>query len=167
MRSLVAILFGASSVALIASATRWLSNARGAEFPESYDGTRIYSLMWQWRAVGLAAFVFSLSLAIWSWLDLRHLDPAIAIFSSVFALLGLWIGDGSVITNEVGITKRFLGHSRTLLWRDIHELRLLKSRGEQAIELRTGSQKMRVDFRINAFQHLLHEIEDRTRTRAI
>ena len=41
-----------------------------------------------------------------------------------------------------------------------------KKRGE-AIELRAGSEKIIIDSRFVAFQHLLNEIEDHTQLRAI
>jgi len=36
-----------------------------------------------------------------------------------------------------------------------------------AIELRSGSQKLVIDSRFDAFQHLLNEIEDRTQLQSI
>ena len=79
------------------------------------------------------------------------------------ALLGLWMAIGvSVTTDEIGITRKNLWHSTLIRWDDITEIRLHKRDGG-AIELRAGAQKLIIDVRFMARQHLLNEIVAHTR----
>jgi hypothetical protein len=79
----------------------------------------------------------------------------------IFVVVGIWIASGSVTTNQIGITKKGLLHSRAFTWGEITEIRLRKKQGG-AIEVRAGSQKLIIDSRIIAFHHLLSEIEGYT-----
>jgi len=156
------ILSGSATVALAVSLTRWLANSKGADLPEQHADTNIYRIGRAWRGTGMASGFFGLLILIWSWYDMRHLQWGVALLSSVFFLIGLWISAGVVITNQMEITKKVLWHSRTFVWGKITEIRQLQSRGERAIELRSGPEKLAIDFRYNAFPYLLHEIEERT-----
>jgi hypothetical protein len=154
---------GVATVALIASATRWLSNFKGADLPQTRDSTSLYRLAWPWRAVGITSVAFSMILLGWESFDARsHPDRAFVVIATLFAALGVWLASGVVMTNSTGITKKVLWYRRTFVWNQITEIRQLKSRGEKAIELRSGPDKLVIDFRYNAFQHLLREIEERT-----
>ena len=84
----------------------------------------------------------------------------------VFALMGLWLGSGAVTTNQSGITKSVIWHSRSFRWDDITEIRLHKNDGG-AIDLRAGKQKLIIDVRFVARQHLLTEIIARTKLQPI
>jgi hypothetical protein len=159
MRSLLAdILSGTATVALITTATRWLSNTKGNEFPETHGVTSIYSIGRPWRVVGIASATFAALLSAWVSYDLRSRpDGGTITISVLFVAMGLWLASGLVITDQAGITKKVFWYSRTLPWSEITEIRLLRKRGETAIELRSGPRKMVIDFRFNAFQYLLRE----------
>ena len=160
--SFISAVGSAASVALIVVATRWLSEVKGAQFPRTRGGACVYGIKWQWRAVGLAGGIFWVILSIWSWRDLNHPGRTLlAAITVAFVAAGLWIGSGSVTTNRTGITKTALGRSRSFQWSDITEIRLHTKQGG-AIELRAGAQKLVIDSRFVAFQHLLKEIEDQT-----
>jgi hypothetical protein len=161
MQNSVSFILQAVTVALIVVATRWLFGAKGATLPRIRDGTKVYGIKWQWRAVGLAGGAFWVVVLFWSWHDLRHSDGVLIAITATFVIIGLWLGSGSVSTNQAGITKRVLWRSRSFHWGDITEIRLHKKQGE-AIELRAGPQKLVVDSRFVAFEHLLNEIEDHT-----
>lgn len=150
-----------ATVALTAIAIRWVLGAKGAQLPKTQDGTSVYGIKWQWRAIGISAGVFCLALLIWSWHDLHRPDGVLVVLSLTFATIGIWLASGSVSTNQTGITKRFLWHSRSLRWDEVTEVRLHTKQGG-AIEVRAGSQKLVIDPRFDAFQHLLKEIEDHT-----
>jgi hypothetical protein len=163
VRSFLSVVGSIATVALIAVATRWLSSAEGEQFPKALGGASVYGIKWQWRAIGLVGGIFWAALSIWSWFD-RYSSPdgLLIAISLVFVMAGLWLASGSVITNQVGITKRSLWHSRSFQWKDITEIRVYKKQGG-AIELRSGSRKLVIDSRFDAFQHLLSEIENHTR----
>jgi hypothetical protein len=154
----------AATVALIVIATRWIYTAKGADFPAKQNGTNVYRIKWQFLALGLAGEGFFIILAVGSWLDLRSLDR-VTITASFMAALGLPIclslATGSITTNQVGITRKGLWHSRSFRWGEVTQLKLHTKHGG-AVELRTRSAKMIVDFRIVAFQHLLDEIKNQT-----
>jgi len=59
-----------------------------------------------------------------------------------------------------------LWRSLSFQWQDITEVRLHKKQGG-AIELRSGAQKLVIDSRFDAFQHLLNEIEKHTQMHPI
>jgi hypothetical protein len=155
-----------ATVALIVVATRWVSGSEGSLLPNTRDGSSIYGIKWQWRAVGFTCASFAAAIAIWSWYDLNRPEWRLIVISAIFVLIGSWVASGSVITNQSGITKRLLWYSRCFQWEDIAEVRLHKKQGG-AIELRSGPRKLVIDSRFNAFQHLLREIEDRTQKHPI
>ena len=105
--------------------------------------------------------------SIWSWRD-HHARPdgVLIAITVAFVAAGIWLARGSVTTDQNGITKRGLWYSRSFQWKEITEVRLHKKQGG-AIELRFGARKLIIDSRFDAFQHLLNEIEDRTRLRPI
>ncbi len=142
-------LSGIATVALTASVVRWLANAKGTDLPENHGETDIYRISWPWRGTGILAGSFAVVLALWSFYDLHHLERGILIFSAIMLLLGVWLSAGVVTTDGVEITKKVLWHSRTFVWGQITEIRQLQSRGERAIEVRSGPVKMVVDFRYN------------------
>ena len=153
------------SIALIVIATRWLFGATGAQIPQTRGGANVYGIKWQWRAVGLGGAAFWVVATTWSWHELHSRPDGVLIaITLTFVTIGLWLATGSVSTDQTGITKRALGHPRSFLWRDITEIRLHERQGG-AIELRAGPQKLVIDSRFVAFQHLLTEIEDRTHLR--
>jgi multisubunit Na+/H+ antiporter MnhB subunit len=63
-RNLTDVVVGAATVALIAIATRWLSDAKGAASPTPRNGANFYRLKWQIRAVSYLAAAFFLFLSI-------------------------------------------------------------------------------------------------------
>jgi len=150
-----------ATVALIVFATRWIAAAKGPLLPKTRDGTSIYGIKPQWRAVGLGGAIFSVIVSICAWHDLHRPDRVLIAFTLAFVMIGVWLSGGSVSTDSVGLTKRVLWRSRSFRWGDITEIRLHKRDGG-AIELRAGSQKLIVDSRFIASQHLLAEIEDHT-----
>jgi hypothetical protein len=151
-----------ATVAVIVVATRWLFGVKGAQVPRTRGDTRIYSIKWQWRAVGLASVTFWAIVLIWSWRDRgSRPDATLIVITVAFVLAGLWLASGSVRTNPVGITKSVLWRSHSFPWGDITEIRLHKKQGG-AIELRAGSRRLVIDSRFVAFRHLLTEIEDHT-----
>jgi hypothetical protein len=163
MQNSVSLIWQVAVVALIAVATRWLLGARGAALPRTRESTSVYGIKWQWRAVGLAGGAFWVVVSVWSSHDLHSRpDGALIAITVTFIAIGLWLASGSVTTNQTGITKTVLWCSRSFRWGDITEIRLHRKQGG-AIELRAGPQKLVVDSRFVAFQHLLSEIEDRTK----
>jgi hypothetical protein len=162
MRNSASPFWQVATVALIIIATRWLMRAKGAQLPRTRNGTSVYSIKWQWRAVGLAGVIFSIIVSIESWHDLHRPDWGMIAISVVFVTIGLWMASGSVRTNRTGITKKVLWHSRSLRWNEITEV-LLRKKDIGAIELRAGSRKLIIESRFNAFQHLLNEIKDQTK----
>jgi len=150
-----------ASVTLIVIATRWLFAAKGAQFPRTRDGTSVYGIKWQWRAVGLSGGLFAVVVSVWSWHDLHRPQWGMIALAVAFVILGIWLASGSVTTNGTGITKTALGRSRAFQWRDITEIRLHTKHGG-AIELRAGERKLVIDSRFVAFPHLLSEVEDQT-----
>jgi hypothetical protein len=155
------------TVVVIVVATRWVLQAKGAELPQARNSANVYGIKRQWRAVGVASAIFWLVLTIWEMRDL-HSRPDGVMFAMtvVFVALGIWIASGLVITDETGISKRTLGRSRLIRWNEITEIRLHPKQGG-AIELRAGPEKLVIDSRFVAFDHLLHEIESHTRLPAI
>jgi hypothetical protein len=159
---LIDVVSGAATVALIVTATRWLAKAKGAQNPTSRNGTNVYGIKWQIRAVSYIAAVLLLFVSIEG---LRH-DPHSAqwtldLLFIGLALASLWFGSGVVVTDQFGITKKSLWKSQILGWDDISQIQLHK-KDAGAIELRAGSRKLIVDSRFVAAAFLLKEIEDRT-----
>jgi len=150
-----------ASIVLIVVATRWLFAAKGPTLPRTRDGISVYGIKWQWRAVGFAGGAFWVVMSIWSLRDM-HSRGVIIVITGAFVAAGLWLASGSVTTNQKGITKKVLWWSRTFHWGEITEIRLYKKQ-IGAIELRAGGQKLAIDSRFVAFQHLLNEIEDQTK----
>jgi hypothetical protein len=159
--SLVGFIGSVITVALIILATRYFLAAKGAHLPKSREGTNLYGVIWQRRVLGLTVGIISVVMGMWPWHDMPFPNPVSISISVVFVALGLSIGAGSVVTDRIGITKRFLWRSRSFHWKDITEIRLHTRQGG-AIELRSGSRKLFVDSRFIAFQHLLTEIKDQT-----
>jgi len=150
------------TVSLIAAGTRWLSTAKGAQFPKALDGTKVYGIKWQWRIVGLGSAVFWAALCICFWRDPHPGRTGLFLVITLVSIaVGLWLASGSVTINESGITKKSLWTSLFFQWKDITEIQLHKKQGG-AIELRAGSKKLIIDSRFDAFQHLLNEIENHT-----
>lgn len=155
-----------AAVALIAVATRWLSGAKGSSVPKIHDGASIYGVKWQWRTVGIVGGAFWVAVSIWSWRDEHSPDGILIAITVMFVTAGLWIASGSVTTNQSGITKRGLWRAKSFCWKEITEVRLHRKQGG-AIELRSGSRKLVIDSRFDAFQHLLNEIKNQTRIHTI
>jgi hypothetical protein len=165
-KSFLEIVAGALSVALIASVTRWILSVKGAQLPDIHGDCCSYSIKKQWRALGIVGIVFWVLLSVWSWRDEHHPDGVMITISIVFVVVGTWIGSGAISTDEMGITKTVLWHSRSFKWQDITEVRFHKNQGG-TIELRSGASKLVIDSRIDALQHLLKEIENRTQLQTI
>jgi hypothetical protein len=159
------ILSSILTVTLIAAATRWIATAKGSELPETRDGINLYRIKWQWRAVAFVSGFFWITICVLSSRDF-HSRPngALIGIAVAFVAAGLWMAIGSVITDQTGITKKGLWRNYSLQWNEITEIRLHEKQGG-AIELRAGAQKLVLDSRLNAFRHLLNEIEDRTKIR--
>ncbi len=166
--SVSSIIGQAVTVALIVVATRWVVGAKGAQLPRIRAGTSIYGIKWQYRAVGLAGGLFSAVIALKVPYDLATVASWVSLIAlSAVTLLGLWMAIGrSVATDQGGITKKDLWHTNSVRWDDISEIRLHKEDGG-AIELRAGHQKLIIDVRFVARQHLLAEIVAHTRLRPI
>ncbi len=160
------VVSSAVTVALIVALTRWLSDAKGAPLPTIRDGSSLYQIKWQLRALSAVVVSFWSGVVIWSWRDLHHADVALVSMAILFVLGSFWLASGSVSTNASGIAKTVLWRSHFFRWDDITQVRMHKKRGG-AIELHTGSQTMIIDSRFVAFQHLLDEIERHTQRRVI
>jgi hypothetical protein len=162
LHALLSIVGSIATVALITIATRWVLNAKGTPLPKTRDGVNVYGLKGQWRALGIVGNIFWLVLFMWAWWD-RHSRPdgVLIGLTVAFVAAGTWLAIGSVITDQNGITKKWLWYSRSLQWKQITEIRLHPKQGG-AIELRAGTRKLVIDFRLNAFQYLLKEIRSRT-----
>lgn len=166
LSSVSSFIVSVATVALIVFSTRWIFGATGALLPITHNGSSLYRLKWQWPALGYAGVAFCVAMSIWSWRDLHSPDWTLIIFSVIFALMGLWLGSGAVTTNQSGITKKVLWHSRSFRWDEVTEIRLHKNDGG-AIDLRAGGQKLIIDVRFVARQHLLTEIIARTKLQPI
>jgi hypothetical protein len=131
-----------ATVALTVTAIHWLRTAKGSPLPRTRaDGTSVYGIKSQWKAVGLISGMFAGVLAAMS---SHHLDSiggwVSIIFFVALALSGLWLASGSVSTDPVGIKKTLLWRSHSLRWDEMTEIRLL-SKDIGAIDLRAGSRK--------------------------
>jgi hypothetical protein len=164
--SFLSVVSSIATIALIALAIRWVSGAKGAQFPKARNGASIYGIKWQWRVVGFAGCLFAIVLSIWSWHDLHRPEWGLIAISVTFLTLSLWLASGSVTTNQSGITKKGIWYSRCFQWREITEIRLHQKQGG-AIEVRSGARKLIIDSRFDAFQHLLNEIEDHAQVHPI
>ncbi|NDQ57056.1 MAG: hypothetical protein GZ088_08285 [Acidipila sp.] len=161
MQNSLSFILQVATVSLTVIATRWIFSAKGAQLPRTRDGASLYGVKWQWRAFGFAGGAFAVVISVWSWHDLHRPEWSLIAFSVTLLILSLWLASGLVTTNQSGITKRGIWYSRSFQWKEITEIRLHKKQGG-AIELRSGSLKLIIDCRFNAFQHLLNEIENRT-----
>jgi len=162
MGKAVELILQAAGIALLVGVTRWLFGAKGPLLPRTQGDKNFYDVKWEWRAVGIAGGIFWISFSAWDWIDRRSRPGGVLIaITLIFLAIGIWIASGSVTTNQSGITKRGLLGSRTLSWGNITEIRLHKKQGG-AIELRAGPQKLIIDSRVIAFEHLLSEIEEYT-----
>jgi len=169
LSSISSVVGAAVTIALIVIVTRWVVGAKGAHLPRIRATTNVYDIKWQWRAIGLAGGLFSAVIAI----KLLPYDLATAagwvslIAFPAMALLGMRMAIGiSITTDEIGITQKSLWHSTLIRWDDITEIRLHKRDGG-AIELRAGPQKLIIDVRFVARQHLLNEIIAHTQLQPI
>jgi hypothetical protein len=154
-----------ATVTLITVATRWIATAKGSDLPEIRDGINSYRIKWQWRAVGFIGGFFWIAIWILASRESHSRPSGVLIgFTLAFTAACLSITTGSVTTNQTGITKKGLWRNYYLHWKEITEIRLHKKQGG-AIELRAGAQKLVIDSRLNAFQHLLNEIKDHTQIR--
>ena len=166
MDKTASVMLQATTIALFVGAMHWVLEAKGRLLPKINGDGNFYDLKWQWRAVGAAGGLLFVAMAIWGWSSLpanRH--GAAVVVTMLFVLDGLWLATGSVTTDHEGITKRGLWGSRSLAWSEIAEIRVHQNQ-RGTIELRARSQQLRIDHRINAFQHLLNEIENRTHLRS-
>ena len=156
------VIVGAAIVALIATATRWLFNAKGDQKPTFRNGAHVYGLKWQIRMVSYAAAVLFLLLGIEGVRqDLGSARWTIDFLFAGAAVACLWFGSGVVLTDQNGITKKSLWKSQVLRWEEISQVQVHK-RDAGAIELLAGSRRLIVDSRFVAPASLLREIEDRT-----
>lgn len=159
---LIEVIVGAATVALIATATRWLFNAKGDQKPTFRNGAHVYGLKRQIRVVSYVAAALSLLFAIERVRqDLRSMRLTIDLLFAGAAVACVWFGSGAVLTDQNGITKKSLWKSQVLRWEEISQVQVHK-RDAGAIELRTGSRTLIVDSRFVAPASLLREIEDRT-----
>jgi hypothetical protein len=159
VKTLTDVVLGAATVALIAIATRWLFNAKGAQNPTLRHGANVHGLKWQIRGVSYLAAAFSLFLSVEGFLHSEHW--AANLLFVVLAFGALWFGSGVVVTDQTGITKTSLWKSQQLRWDEISQVQVHK-RDAGAIELRAGSRRLIVDSRFVASAHLLKEIENHT-----
>jgi hypothetical protein len=166
LNSIFTFIGSAATVALIVTTTRWVSGATGALLPTARDGKNLYGIKWQWAAVSYSGVVFWIAMIIWSWRNLYSPDWTVVTVLVVFVFMGIWLASGVVTTDLHGITKRSLLRSRSIRWEDITEIRLHKKDGG-AIDLRAGRQRIVIDVRFAARQHLLTEIIARTRLQPI
>jgi hypothetical protein len=169
LSSISSVVGPAVTVALIVIVTRWVVGAKGAQLPRIRAAANVYDIKWQWRAIGLAGCLFFTVIAMK--LFPYNLAKAAGWMSLIafpaMALLGLWMAIGmSVTTDEIGITQKRVWHSTSIPWNDITEIRLHKRDGG-AIELRAGPQKLIIDVRFVARQHLLNEIIAHTQLKPI
>lgn len=165
--STIDIIAQGALVALIAAVMRSLYRVKGPSVPKARGDANVYSIKWQWRAVGIIGTAFIVALSVWNGMHNRSRpDTILIVMTSLFIVIAIWLSMGSALTDRSGITKKGLWGSRTLAWSDITEIRLHKKQGG-AIELRAGSRKLIVDFRVIAFEHLLHEIEQRTHLQSV
>jgi hypothetical protein len=169
LSSISSVVGSAVTVALIVIVTRWVVGAKGSQLPRNRAATNVYDIKWQWRAIFLAGGFFAAVIAIKLFpYDLATVAGwvSLTVFPAM-ALLGLWMAIGiSVTTDEIGITQKNLWHSTSIRWNEITEIRLHKRDGG-AIELRASAQKLIIDVRFVARQHLLNEIIAHTQLQPI
>ena len=159
---LIEVIVGAATVALIATATRWLFRPRGDQKPSFRNGAHVYGLKWEIRMVSYAAALLFLVIGIEGVRqDLRSSRWTIDLLCAGAAAACLWFASGVVLTDQIGITKKSLWKSQVLRWEEISQVQIHK-RDAGAIELRAGSRRLIVDSRFVASASLLREIEDRT-----
>jgi Bacterial PH domain len=155
-----------ATVTLIAVATRWLLTVKGDQLPKVHGGISVYRTKWQWRILGLTGGLLFTILAVKIPVNMATVAGWISLAAfPALALLAFWLAiGGSVTIDQSGITKKGLLRSQSLRWGDITELRLHTKQGG-AIKLCAGLQKLVIDSRFSAFQHLLNEIKDQTKLR--
>jgi hypothetical protein len=168
LASISSVIGQAVTVALIVIVTRWIVGAKGAQLPRIHAGTSVYGVKWQYRAVGLAGGLFSAVIALKLPYDLATVASWVSVMAlSAVALLGLWMAIGrSITTDQDGITKKDIWHTSSVRWDDITEIRLHKRDGG-AIEVRASREKLIIDTRFVARQHLLDEIIAHTQLQPI
>lgn len=155
------VAFGAT-IAITAAAIRWLFSVKGPSAPRTSDGVSRYHIKWQCRTVGFIGGIFPIAISIWAWRD-SHVKPDTLwmILMVVFIAMAFWMASGSVTTDQAGIAKRTLWSSRTFKWEEVTDIRFDK-RDIGAIEIRSGSRKIVIDTRFEAFQYLVGEVENHT-----
>jgi hypothetical protein len=161
---LLTIIGSAATVALIVAANRWLYSLKGAVLPVVRSGTCIYRINWQWRVVAFLGEALFIVISLGSWHDfgLRSRTTIMMLgAAAVYLPICMWLASGTIRTDDVGITRKGLWHSRSFQWNDITQVRLHTNQVKFA-ELFAGRQRMNIDFRIAAFDHLLGQIKDRT-----
>ena len=162
MKNILALVVQAVTIALIIFASRWLFSARGSDTPKVRGNRRVYTIKWQWQAVGSAGVVLGAFGGIESVRDLSSAPRIVSVVILLTVMLcGLWISIGTLTTDQDRITKSALGFSRSLRWKDLTEIRYHRAKGG-AIEIRAGLKKIVVDSRFNATKFLLDEIIART-----
>jgi hypothetical protein len=163
MESLPALLAQIVTITVTARAIHWLRTSRGPSVPRTLpDGSCIYGIKWQWKAVGLITGSFAAVLVLISTLDLPSVHGWIYLVAfAVLTLSGIWLATGLVTTDSVGVNKKGLWRSRSMRWDEITKIEL-RSRDIGAIELQAGARKLIVDSRFVGFQHLLNEITRHT-----
>jgi hypothetical protein len=162
--SLLDVVVSGASIALTIAAIRWLVNAKGPAVPRTIDGVSSYQIKWQWRALGFIGGALPVAISIWAWHDPHsRRDVVWMIFAAVFVAIGFCLASGSVTTDRAGIAKRTLWSSRFFKWEDVTDIRFDK-RDIGAIEIRSGSRKIVIDTRFEAFQYLVGEIQRHTQS---
>jgi hypothetical protein len=162
MGGTIAQLWDVAVLVLIVFATRWILNAHGAQFPRVEGNTHIYGIRWPMRVVGLAIAIIFLIIVI----EFRHewthkSNLWLLAIPIAFALLGVWLANGSVVTDPDKITKRVFWSSRSFRWKEITEIRFYETRW--LIVLYSGPRKLSVDTRFIAVRQLLAEAVNHTR----
>jgi hypothetical protein len=129
------------------------------------EGASVYRIRWQWQLTGLATALFPVGLFIWAWIDLGSPDKGMAVLTVIFVPMGFCVTRGIVTTTQAGIRKNGVWRSQCFQWGEITGIRLHEKQGG-AVELRSHGRKMVIDaLRLNAYQHLLQEIEARSHLR--
>jgi hypothetical protein len=164
--SFISIIGQIITATLIVIATRWLTQAKGTSCPIVQENAHVYTVKWQLRLMGIIVVIFCVSLLLWFWHDFISVSlrgRVLLIIPLSVILIGLWGTYGKVVTDGRGIKKEGLLHSTSLRWEEITAVQLHNRHGG-AIEVRTASQKIIIDFRFNALEYLLEEIIRHTKS---
>jgi hypothetical protein len=155
---------GIASTTAIVVAVRWILSAKGGKLPKKRGSEIIYSPKWQLQVLLVLGVGFCAGLGGWILHDVRQgisKNGEIAIMPVTFALLFLWVMTSEVITNEMGLTSRMWGYSRTLRWGDMTGITI---RPDGSISLLSASAKPLVIAVscVSASDVLIDEIKKRT-----